>query len=132
MSNSVSNIRVAVVDDDESLSRSMVRLLRTAGMRPIAYSSAEAFLADDNRPNFDCLFLDIQLGGISGIELSRRLTRAGSKTPVVFSTAYDRPNLRDEAFQTGCAAYLRKSVSGETVLSAIRDAIQSNPEGSME
>ena len=94
-------------------------------MQPITYSSAEDFLADSKRPSFDCLFLDIRLGGMSGIELSQRLTRSGSKAPVVFSTAHDQPSLRAEAFQSGCAAYLRKSDPGETVLTAIRNAIQS-------
>ena len=130
--NSSSNIYVAVVDDDESYCRSTARLLRTSGMQPITYSSAEAFLADKKRPDFDCLFLDIRLGGMSGIELSRRLLHLGSKTPVVFNTAHDQPTLRDEALQTGCAAYLRKSDSGETALSAIRNAIQSNARGNTQ
>jgi FixJ family two-component response regulator len=121
---SPSNIYVAVVDDDESLCRSMARLLRTSGMQAITYTSAEAFLADSKRPEFDCLLLDIRMVGMSGIELSQRLATSGSKTPVVFSTAHDEPNLRDEAWQTGCAGYLRKTDSGEAVLSAIRTAIQ--------
>jgi FixJ family two-component response regulator len=53
-------IYVAVVDDDESLCRSHGRLLRAAGIQPITYASAEAFLADNKHPQFDCLVLDIQ------------------------------------------------------------------------
>jgi FixJ family two-component response regulator len=66
------NIYVAVVDDDESLCRSFSRLLHLAGFHPVTYSSAEAFLADDKHPKFDCLLLDIQLPGMTD-ELSRRL-----------------------------------------------------------
>lgn len=115
---------VAVIDDDMSLCRSLARLLRTAGMHPITYASAEDFLADDKRLRFDCLLLDIQLSGMSGIELTERLAAVGSRTPAIFITAHDDPNVRDRAVQTNCAAYLRKTEPGETVLSAIRNAIQ--------
>jgi FixJ family two-component response regulator len=74
---------VAVVDDDESLNRSLARLLRASGIHPVTYLSAESFLDDAKRPEFDCLILDIQLGGISGIELCERLAATGSTTPVV-------------------------------------------------
>ena len=68
------NIYVAVVDDDESVCRSLSRLLRAAHFQPITYPSAEAFLADTKHPKFDCLLLDIQLRGMSGLDLSRRLS----------------------------------------------------------
>lgn len=54
---------VAVVDDDASVCRSMGRLFHGAGFEPITYASAEVFLEDTKRPRFDCLVLDIQLGG---------------------------------------------------------------------
>jgi FixJ family two-component response regulator len=64
---------VAVVDDDQSVCRSFARLLRAAGIQPITYGSAEAFLADTKRPRFDCMVFDVQLGGMSGIELAQVL-----------------------------------------------------------
>src|SRR3954470_19504870 len=109
---SINPIYVAVVDDDESACRSLSRLLRAGGIQAIAYSSAEEFLADTKRPNFDCLLLDIQLGGMSGIELQRRRMTAGGKTPVIFITAHEDPDARAEAEAMGCAAFFRKSVSG--------------------
>jgi FixJ family two-component response regulator len=113
-------IYVAVVDDDESLCRSFGRLLRAAGIQPITYPSAEAFLADTKHPQFDCLVLDIQLGGMSGIELSRRLTTEGGHTPVIFITAHDNPVGRAEAEGAGGAAYFHKNDSGADILEAIR------------
>ena len=74
---SATKIYVAVVDDDETIRRSFGRLLRAAGMQPITYDSAESFLADTKRPQFGCLVLDIQLGGMSGIELAGRLAGGG-------------------------------------------------------
>jgi FixJ family two-component response regulator len=113
-------IYVAVVDDDESACRSLARLLRAGGVEPITYSSAEAFLADDKRPKFDCLVLDIQLGGMSGIELQRRNSSVGDKTPVIFITAHNDPEARAEAKALGCAAFFGKTDSGAEMLEAIR------------
>jgi FixJ family two-component response regulator len=113
-------IYVAIVDDDERLCRSLGRLLRAAGFQPIAYASAEAFLADNKHPQFDCLVLDIQLGGMSGIELAQRLVAEGGHAPIVFITAHDDPVARVEAEAAGCVAYFRKTDSGAEVLEAIR------------
>jgi FixJ family two-component response regulator len=119
-------IYVAVVDDDESMCRSFGRLLRTAGFQPITYTSAETFLEDHKRPRFDCLVLDIQLDGMSGLELSRRLAGVKDATPVVFITAHDNPEVRAEAESSGCAGYFRKTDSGASVLEAIRKAVHSH------
>jgi len=119
------NCYVAVVDDDESVCRSLSRLLRAAHFQPITYLSAEALLADAKHPKFDCLLLDIQLGGISGLELSQRLSAVKDTTPVVFITAHDDPAVRAEAEASGCAGYFRKTDPGELVLEAIAKVITS-------
>jgi FixJ family two-component response regulator len=116
-------IYVAVVDDDESVCRSFGRLLRIAGFQPVTYSSAEAFLADTKRPQFDCLVLDVQLEGISGLELRQRLSALKDCTPVVFITAHDNPSVRAEAEASGCAGYFRKTDPGALVLEAINQAV---------
>ena len=120
------NSYVAVVDDDDSVCRSFGRLLRTAGFQPITYASAEAFLEDTKRPRFDCLVLDIQLGGISGLELSRTLSALNDGTPVVFITAHDDPGVRAEAEASGCVGYFRKTDPGSSVLEAITTAVNPN------
>jgi len=117
---------IAIVDDDESICRSLGRLLRAAGMQPVAYCSAEAFLADTSQPWFDCLVLDIQLGGMSGIELNQQLALSNSTTPVVFLTAHDEPDIREQALRTPCRAFLKKTTPGEVLLATIREAIQLN------
>ena len=119
---STRNIYVAVVDDDESMCRSLGRLLRAAGFQPITYQSAEALLEDSKHPQFDCLVLDIKLGGMSGIELKTRLDYASSTTPVVFITSHDDPETKRQALTAGCAGYFHKTDSGAEVLDAIRRA----------
>ncbi len=116
------HLSIAIVDDDESLCRSLGRLLRAVGMKPVAYPSAEAFLEDQAHPPFDCLVLDVQLGGISGIELQRRLVASGERTPIIFITAHDEPEAREQALATGCTGYFRKTDSGTDVVEAIRRA----------
>ena len=118
-------INIAVVDDDASLCHAMDRLLRAAGFQPFTYSSAEAFLQDGKRVRPDCILLDIQLGGMSGFELQSLLAASGSSTPIIFITAYDDPETREQARQTRCSAYLHKNDPGEVVLEAIRRAVKS-------
>jgi FixJ family two-component response regulator len=117
------NIYVAVVDNDESVCRSFSRLLRAEGMQSVTYSSAEGFLADTKRPRFDCLVLDVQLGGMSGIELHQQLSASGSTIPVIYITAYDEPATREAAQAAGCAGYFRKTAPGAEVLAAIRRSV---------
>ena len=120
---STQTIYIAVIDDDESLCRSMSRLLRAAHLHPITYPSAEDFLADTKRPKFDCLLLDIQLNGMSGLELSRRLSAVKDATPVIFITAHNDPEVRAQAEASDCAGYFRKTDSGADILAAIRSTV---------
>lgn len=119
----MSHISVAIIDDDESLCRSMGRLLKAASYQAFSFSSAEEFLAHPEHPRFDCILLDIQLEGMSGLELHERLIADGDGTPVVFITAHDAPEVRAQAESAGCAGYFRKSDPGADVLTAIRRAL---------
>ena len=105
-------INVAVVDDDESFARAIGRLLRASGFEVCTYLSAEAFLATTSRPQPECLVLDIQLGGMSGLDLQRRLRELDVLVPIIFITAHDGPGVRMEAEQAGCSAYFLKPVRG--------------------
>src|SRR6267378_3672926 len=118
-------ILVAVVDDDASICKAVGRLLCAAGMRSIAYASAEALLDDSSEPGPDCLILDIQLGGMSGFDLQRQLALAGKTVPIIFITAHDEPETRDLAQRLGCASYLRKTDPGKAVIEAIHQALAS-------
>ena len=111
---------VAVVDDDRT-SACRSRACSRNGDQPITYGSAEAFLADTKRPKFDCMVFDVQLGGMSGIELPNPLAAAGGRpTTVIYITAHDDPETRASAEASGCAAYFRKNESGAKVLETIR------------
>jgi FixJ family two-component response regulator len=113
-------IRIAIVDDDESLCRSLVRLLRQAGFHPESFHSAEEFLATPGRARFECLLVDIQLGGMSGMELHRRLLADKDRTPVVYITAHDDPAARTAALAQGGAAFFRKTDAGTEIIEVLR------------
>jgi FixJ family two-component response regulator len=113
---------VIVVDDNSGFLKSVERLLTVHGFAARAFSSAERLLDGDAARNATCLLLDIHLGGISGIELRRRLAAAGSNCPVIFMTAIDDDATRKEAMEAGCIAYLKKPFPSQLLLDAIRKA----------
>jgi FixJ family two-component response regulator len=117
------HVYVGVVEDDEGQRRALARLLRAAGMQCIAYASAEEFRADVKQPRFDCLVLDVQLPGVSGIELRNQLAVEGIATPVLFVTAHDNPEARAQALAGRCLGYFRKTDSGSEILGAIRKGV---------
>jgi FixJ family two-component response regulator len=114
---------VIVVDDDPGLLKSVVRLLAHHGIESRSFASAEALLESDSVQTATCLLLDIHLGGISGIELQRRLAASGSKWPVIFMTASDDEATCDGAMDAGYIAYLRKPFAQDVLLNAISKAV---------
>jgi len=113
---------VVVVDDDKTMLRSLERLLNASGFDTEVFSSAEAFLARTNAREAACLVLDIHLGGMSGIELQRRLAASGSPVPVVFMTAFDDESTHAEAVDAGCLVCLRKPFPARLLIGAIEKA----------
>ena len=117
---------IAIVEDDESLCRSLARLLQASGYQPVTYHSAEVFLDDTKHPVFDCLILDIQLGGMSGLELGERLASDESNIPLIFLTAHENWETLKQSISAQHVALLRKTDPGGLVLAAIDKAISSN------
>jgi FixJ family two-component response regulator len=114
---------VIVVDDNAGFLKSVARLLAHNGIESWTFASAEALLDSGSAQTATCLLLDIHLGGISGIELRRRLAASGSKCPVIFMTGNDNDATRNEAMDAGCIAYLRKPFAYPVLLNAISKAV---------
>jgi FixJ family two-component response regulator len=110
---------VTIVDDDPSMLKGVGRLLNAHGFVAEVYTSAEAFLQRATGSEPSCLLLDINLGGISGIELQRKLLAAGPKIPIIFMTAIDNDMLKNEAIAAGCIAYLHKPFPSHQLIEAI-------------
>ena len=120
-------IKVAVVDDDKGFASALERRFRLMGFEVSTYSSAELFLASMTLSPSDCLVLDVHLGGMSGLDLQRRLGELGARAPIIFVTAYDSPAIRKEAEQGGCSAFFLKPVPTKLLMEAINNAV--NPSG---
>jgi FixJ family two-component response regulator len=114
---------VAVVDDDPSMLRAAGDLLAARGYAAKVFASAEEFLDSGAAIQVDCLLLDINLGGMSGIELRSRLTATGSRLPVIFMTALDDEALPGQAITAGCVACLRKPFPARQLFDAIEKAV---------
>jgi FixJ family two-component response regulator len=114
--------RIAVIDDDDQLRRALTRLLRAHGYIPLDFASAELYLHAN--PLADCLLLDIDLGGMTGIDLYRALrARRVDEPPVIFMTGAGTPATERAASELGCVAYLAKPVDVNALLEAIRRAV---------
>ena len=110
---------VAVVEDDAGMRKSIERLLVASGYTASTFASAEEFLQSALVDSAMGLVLDIHLGGMSGLELRRRLSAAKSTIPVVFITAFDDDATRMEALAVGCVDLLYKPFETHRLLGAL-------------
>ena len=110
---------VAIVEDDTAMRRSLERLLQASGYTTTAFASAEEFLERTIVEEAIGLVLDIHLGGMSGIELRRRLLAAKSPLPIVFITAHQDEATRREALAAGCVDYLQKPFNANRLIEAL-------------
>ncbi|HKZ72771.1 MAG TPA: response regulator [Steroidobacteraceae bacterium] len=114
---------IAVVDDEESVRRALVRLLHASQMDVDAYASGLAFLRSLTVRRPDCVVLDIQMAGLTGRDVQRQLAAAQLRLPVIILTAHDEPVMREQCLADGASAYLCKPLRADTLLSSIEAAI---------
>jgi FixJ family two-component response regulator len=118
---------VSIVDDDLSVRRSIRRLLRSAGLRAETFASAEEFLASGRADSTACLILDLRMPGMDGLQLQQRLAHSSKSLPIIFQSAHSSEEDERKALQAGALHFLRKPVTKEALLHAIRDAIKTAP-----
>ncbi len=114
--------RVYVVDDDASTRQALGRLLKSAGFEVKLYASAQEFLDSGAVEPEAVIILDVRMPGISGLELQKRLTYRGGKLPIIFLTAFEDPQARQEALKHGAVAFLQKPVDEMVLFGAISKA----------
>ena len=111
---------VAVVEDDVAMRKSIERLLQASGFGTVTFACGHDFLGSDAATTASVLVLDIHLDGMSGLEVQRQRLAAGSKCPVIFITAYDDEDTREQALRLGCAAYLLKPFEPNQLIEALK------------
>ena len=114
---------VCIVDDDASVREALEGLLRSIGLRPVAFESAEDFLQSPYLGTAGCLILDLMMPGMDGRELHQQLLRRGYGIPIVFLTAHGNDEDRGRAMEAGAVAYLPKPVAGDVLLGAVASAL---------
>ena len=110
---------IYIVDDDKSVRQALERLIRSAGMNAVSFDGAEAFLKSNSDNTNACLLTDIAMPGMGGLELQAELVRRGNLIPVIFITAFDTPETRDQAKKAGAVGYFRKPVDDQALLDQI-------------
>ncbi|SUS03375.1 DNA-binding response regulator, LuxR family [uncultured Defluviicoccus sp.] len=112
---------ISIIDDDDSLRAALVGLVRSLGYKASEFASAEEFLAA--APASACIVTDIQMPGISGIDLKNELVRKGDATPVIMITARAEPGLEQRARASGASCFLRKPFEASDLVSCIESAL---------
>jgi FixJ family two-component response regulator len=114
---------ISIIDDDESMRRAIVALVRSAGYDAHGFASAEEFLGSGTVQSFACIITDIQMPGMSGIELKQHLTASQSSVPVIMITARHDPDLEKKAIASGAACFLRKPFEADALIRCVEGAL---------
>jgi FixJ family two-component response regulator len=114
---------ISIVDDDESMRSSLRSLVRSLGLQARTYASAEDFLHSSHQDRSSCLITDLQMPGLSGIELQRRLAAQGRQIPIIFVTAFPEDRIRARAMEWGALGLLSKPFDSQKLIELINKAI---------
>lgn len=114
---------IAVVDDDESLRNSLLRLFRSAGYSVEGFASATDLLSSLATRKPRCVFLDLQLPELSGVELLERFAKLEDLPPVVVITGTDDPGVRSQCIALGAQRYFRKPLDCDALLAAAAEIV---------
>ena len=118
------NAVIAVVDDDPSVRRGLERLIKSFGWKAETFASAQEFLAQPRAEAPSCLVLDLQLPGLSGLDLQKQMAEVGLETPIVFLTGHGNIPATVQAMKAGAIEFLTKPVDEQDLLRAIQEAIE--------
>jgi FixJ family two-component response regulator len=117
-------LMIAVVDDEVGIRKALRRLLLATNIDGTTYDTGEAFLDSLATTSPDCVVLDLQMPGLTGLDVLERLAARKVRFPAVVITAYDEPGARERCLAAGAAAYLRKPLDEHILLDTINEAIE--------
>jgi FixJ family two-component response regulator len=115
---------ISIVDDDPSVREGTMDLLNSMGFIAETFQRADEFLESDRRRNTSCLIADVQLPGMTGLELYDHLVGAGQVVPTILITAFPDDKDRARALRAGVSCYLAKPFSETELLACIQSALE--------
>ena len=119
---------IVIVDDDESVRTALESLLKSMRLPAEGFASAEDFLHSTQVYDSACLILDVHMPGMDGLELQRQLAEHECRVPIIFITAYDDEDVRQQVLQAGAVDFLSKPFAEEDLLNAVHTALQEDGE----
>jgi FixJ family two-component response regulator len=114
---------IAVVDDDQSVREALTSLVRSLGYAAIAFERAEDLLSSKRRRAVSCVIADVQMPGMTGLDLHNQLLTSGQPIPTILITAFPDETVRERALQAGVIGYLTKPFSEDDLLACIRSTL---------
>jgi len=120
---------ISIVEDDESVREAIKGLMRSLGYRVEAVASPQEFLSSRQVRRTSCLIADMQMPGMTGLELYQRLSASGKPIPTILITAYPDDGVRERALAAGVIGYLSKPFEEDDLLACIRSALTHGKSG---
>jgi len=120
---------VAIIDDDASVLATTDSLVRSLGYIVNTFASAEEFLRSNRLDDLSCVIADVQMPGMSGVELQSRLLTQGNHVPFIFVTAFPDERVRAQALRAGAICYLTKPFDGDSLIQGLQAALKKYDEG---
>ena len=115
---------ISIIDDDESMRCAVKSLVTSLGFGAYTFASAEKFLQSPRLDDTSCLITDLQMPGLSGVELQKLLVAQGRRMPIIFMTAFPEERMRARAMEAGALGFLSKPFESETLIKLIGKAIE--------
>ena len=115
---------VSIVDDDDSVRAAMSSLVRSLGYDACLFASAEAFLASPRLDDTSCLIADIQMPGMSGLDLQSALHARQRRIPIIFITGFAEDRIRHRAEAAGALGFFSKPVDSRRIIECLDAALK--------
>jgi FixJ family two-component response regulator len=120
---------ISIVDDDTSVRTATARLLSSMGFVTYAFASAQQFLLSPRLSDTACLIADVEMPGMTGVQLQQHLIVHGHSTPMIFITAFPEDRIRDQAMAAGAICFLTKPFDDSRLLECVERALKRRQHG---
>jgi FixJ family two-component response regulator len=114
---------ISIIDDDPSVRKATDGLVRSLGYRSLTFASAEDFLESDHIEDTSCVITDVQMPGLSGVELQSVLNARGARLPMIFITAFPEDRIRRSVLEAGAVGFLSKPFEEAVLIEHLQTAL---------